>query len=121
MHHLTRSLVLAGAALVAFPGLALAHAHLRSARPAVGSTVHTAPQTVEITFSEAVEPTLSTIEVKGPDGKAVSQGQPHTGADGKHLIVTLDHVTPGTYHVVWHATSVDTHKTDGAFTFTVAP
>ncbi len=26
---------------------------------------------------------------------------------------------PGAYHVRWHAVSVDTHKTEGNFTFTV--
>lgn len=39
--------------------------------------------------------------------------------DGKRLAVSLGALPPGTYNVVWHATSVDTHKTEGSFT--VAP
>ncbi|MGA3399614.1 MAG: copper resistance protein CopC [Acetobacteraceae bacterium] len=27
----------------------------------------------------------------------------------------------GQYTVIWHVTSVDTHKTEGRFTFSVAP
>jgi copper resistance protein C len=34
--------------------------------------------------------------------------------------VTLPKLPPGTYTVNWHVTSVDTHKTEGNYTFTVA-
>ena len=32
----------------------------------------------------------------------------------------LPKLTPGTYTVNWHVTSVDTHKTEGNYKFTVA-
>ena len=34
-------------------------------------------------------------------------------------IVELPRLSPGTYTVIWHVTSVDTHKTEGNFKFTV--
>jgi hypothetical protein len=35
------------------------------------------------------------------------------------LIIQLPKLPPGTYTVIWHVTSVDTHKTEGNFKFTV--
>ncbi len=39
----------------------------------------------------------------------------------KQLLIGLNPITPGTDKVTWHATSVDTHKTQGSFTFTLSP
>lgn len=108
------------ATLAASP--AFAHAHLRSATPAVDSTVQTAPTDVAITYSEGVEPKFSTIEVQDAAGKRVDKNDPHTEAgDNKVLSVGLPTLSPGTYTVIWHATAVDTHKTEGRFTFTIKP
>jgi methionine-rich copper-binding protein CopC len=30
-------------------------------------------------------------------------------------------LAPGTYRVMWRVISVDTHQTEGAFTFTIGP
>ena len=35
------------------------------------------------------------------------------------MTVGLKALAPGSYKVRWHALSVDTHTTEGAFTFTV--
>ena len=104
------------------PCLAHAHAQLRQAEPPVGATVHAAPPQVELTFSEAVEPRFSTVVVTDSAGSQVDHADLHVaGSDAKHLAISLGALRPGTYKVVWHATSVDTHKTEGSFTFTVAP
>jgi len=101
-------------------GPAFAHAHLRSATPGVDSTVTTPPTAVSITYSEAVEPKFSTIEVDDSTGKRVDKQDPHTAPnDSKVLSVSVPSLSTGTYKVIWHATSVDTHKTEGTFTFTV--
>ena len=110
------------ASLLGSAGAAFAHAHLRSANPAVDSTVATAPTEVAITFSEAVEPNFSSIEVQNGSGQRMDDGKAHTApSDGKILSVGLKTLPPGTYTVEWHATAVDTHKTDGKFSFTVKP
>ncbi|HEY0206892.1 MAG TPA: copper resistance protein CopC [Acetobacteraceae bacterium] len=104
------------------PCLAHAHAHLRQAEPPVGGTVHAAPAQVELTFSEAVEPRFSTVAVTDAAGAQVDHADLHVaGGDARHLAVSVSALRPGTYTVVWHATAVDTHKTEGSFTFTVAP
>jgi methionine-rich copper-binding protein CopC len=112
-------------ALLTFTPLrpASAHAHLRSAQPPVDGTAHADVQDLRITYSEAVEPGFCRVEVTGPDGKAVEAAQPQTDpADAKVLVIHLAHkLAPGAYKVEWHATAVDTHKTDGKYGFTVAP
>lgn len=101
-------------------GPAFAHAHLRSAVPAVDSTVTTSPNSVAITYSEGVEPKFSTIEVDDATGKRVDKQDPHTAPnDNKVLSVSVPSLSAGTYKVIWHATAVDTHKTEGTFIFTV--
>ncbi len=100
-------------------GRAWAHAHLKAAEPPVGGTVSAAPAAVTITFTEGVEPRFSGIEVTDASGARVDQGDAHLGADDTHLAVALRPLQPGTYTVRWHATAVDTHKTDGTFQFTV--
>ena len=37
------------------------------------------------------------------------------------LRVALKPLTPGTYKVIWRVLSVDTHRTNGSFTFRVGP
>lgn len=99
-----------------------AHALLRKAIPATGSTVTVAPEAVELLFSEGVEPTLCTVEVRDAAGTDVETGAVRTAEDNrKRLIAPLKSIGAGVYTVVWHATSVDTHKTEGRFVFTVAP
>ena len=100
---------------------AFAHAFLESARPPVGSTVQTSPAQIAITFTEQVEPAFSTIIVQNQSGARVNTGNVHLPPDDpKQLVTGLKSLPPGTYTVVWHVTPIDTHKTEGSNTFTVA-
>jgi periplasmic copper chaperone A len=115
------TLILVTPMLAALTGAAGAHAWLLSAIPPVDSTVTDAPGEITITFTGAIEPRFSTIEVTSPDAKRVDDAQPRLAApDGTRLAVGVKGITPGTYTVAWHATSVDTHQTDGSYRFTVA-
>jgi len=108
--------------LFASPAPALAHAFPTTTNPAVGSTLKTAPTEVVINFTEELEPRFSSIEVLNAAGSRVDKNDAHLAPnDAKRFIVDLSQLPPGTYKVVWHATSIDTHKTQGSFTFTVAP
>ena len=112
-----RSLFLASAALLGPVPVAWAHARLRQATPAPGATLTAAPKQVSITFSEALEPKFSAIEVRNAARARFDAGPPRSGADAKILVVDLKPLPPGDYTVAWRATSVDTHKTDGSFSF----
>ena len=89
--------------------------------PAVGSTVRTAPAEVRIDFTEGIEPAFTTIHVSDARGMRVDQGSAHLEGDNTHLAVALKALAPGSYRVAWKAVAVDTHHTEGSFTFTVAP
>jgi methionine-rich copper-binding protein CopC len=115
-----RTLLLTAVLLVAGLASAEAHALLREAKPAVGSTITTTPTEVSIVFSEGVEPKFSSIEVRDSTGSRMDNADPHNGPDGKtQLIVGLLPLRPGVYTVRWSAISVDTHHTTGRFTFTL--
>ena len=110
------------AAALLSPLSAQAHAHLDHAMPAAGSVQGQPPKEVVIWFTEALEPKFSTIEVR--DGKGVAmQAGPATLAPGNtaQLRVPLKDLAPGTYKVIWRVLSVDTHRSQGEFTFRVGP
>jgi methionine-rich copper-binding protein CopC len=104
---------------IAAPKGAAAHARLDHANPKVGSTVTTAPKQVVLTFTEKLEPAFSSIEVRNGSGADAQSGKARAGADRTQLSVPLKALSPGTYTVIWKALSVDTHRTQGTFTFTV--
>jgi copper resistance protein C len=101
---------------------ALAHAFLDQAAPPVGATVATPPKEIRLTFSEAVEPRFSGIEVATSDGQAIATGPAiRDPADDKKLVLAIPLFASGRYRVRWHVVSVDTHRTEGEYTFTVGP
>ncbi len=115
----SRTIFVVGALLAAPP--AFAHAFLAHASPSAGAELRAAPPAVTITFTEGVEPHFSTIEVRDSVGARLDTGTPHTEGKIEILAVSLPKLPPGRYTVIWHATSVDTHKTEGRFTFSVLP
>ena len=106
---------------LSWAGAALAHAHLQSADPAVGSEVTGPLSVLHLTFSEGIVPDLSGVSVETAAGAAI--GSQTLAVDpGQPTRVTLTLATPlpaGVYRVKWHVVSVDTHKTQGDYSFTV--
>jgi methionine-rich copper-binding protein CopC len=96
-----------------------AHAHLKGQTPAADSTV-SAPSELRLEFSEGVEATFTKVTIT-KDGVAVPLKSLATeGSDKKILVVTpAAPLTAGAYKVEWHAVSVDTHKSEGAYGFKV--
>jgi methionine-rich copper-binding protein CopC len=112
----------AGLAFLLAPFAVFAHAQLEEATPAVGGTV-ASPSEIRLKFSEGVEAHFCTVALSAESGGAVPLGAPSVDpADPSILIAKLGKaLTPGVYTVTWHAVSVDTHKTQGSFSFTVKP
>jgi copper resistance protein C len=101
---------------------ARAHVRLDHASPAVGSTVAATPKELVLWFTETVEPAFSSIEVRDTNGIAMHEGK--AAVDPKQrtqMRVPLKPLAPGTYKVIWRVLSVDTHRTQGDFTFRVGP
>lgn len=113
----------AAAALMALllgAGVAWSHAFLERAEPRVGSTVKAAPSQVRLWFTEALEPAFSTLEVVNQSGERVDRGPARVDAASPAVLqVPLKPLVPGTYRVKWRVLSVDTHVTEGDFTFRV--
>jgi methionine-rich copper-binding protein CopC len=103
--------------LLASASAAEAHAFLDHASPLVGSTVPTAPHQVSLTFTQNLEAAFSTVEVTDANGVRVDQGKAQVS--GNTMQIGLKALPPGSYKVQWHALSVDTHTTQGAFSFRV--
>jgi copper resistance protein C len=98
-------------------GAALAHAFLDHASPLVGSTVPSAPHEVSLSFTQNLEPAFSSVQVTDANGTRVDQGKAQIS--GATMRIGLKALSPGSYRVHWHALSVDTHTTEGSFSFRV--
>ncbi|HKA32955.1 MAG TPA: copper resistance CopC family protein [Candidatus Binatia bacterium] len=102
------------AAAPAFP-----HAFPLRAEPRVGSTVPSAPAKVTIWFDSEIEGAFSKIEVYDAAERRVDKNDPRVDATRTRLEVDLSPLPPGKYQVRWTVLSVDTHVTEGRFTFSV--
>jgi copper resistance protein C len=100
-------------------GEAAAHAFLDHAEPRVGNKVASAPREVTLWFTQKLEPAFSAVTVTNASGQRIDTGKARVS--GNQMSVSLRSGGTGTYHVTWHVLSVDTHTTDGSFTFEVGP
>ncbi|MFH0300881.1 copper resistance CopC family protein [Bradyrhizobium sp. 31Argb] len=96
---------------------AAAHAFLDHAEPRVGNKVASPPREVTLWFTQKLEPAFSTVTVTGPAGQRVDTGKARVS--GNQMSVALKPGGTGAYHVNWRVLSVDTHTTDGSFSFLV--
>jgi methionine-rich copper-binding protein CopC len=116
-----RIVILIFSILLIAPTGVFAHAFLDHAAPRVGNTVAQAPKEVVLWFTQQLEPAFSSIEVHNEQGVAVTVGKAMVIGDRTQLRVRLKALSPGTYKVNWRVLSVDTHRTQGDFTFRVGP
>jgi copper resistance protein C len=101
---------------------AYAHAFLDRARPAVGSTVHGSPTEIRLWFTSPLEPAFSNVKVLDQSGRQVDRKDKQVErGDPAQIKVTVPALANGTYRVVWHILSVDSHVTEGDFIFEVVP
>jgi copper resistance protein C len=122
MHHLLRiaGLAFAVSSALLLPGSTLAHSGLARAIPAAGSTVSPAPKEVVLVFTEKLEPTFSSIEVRDAKGMPMQVGKAIVDDSPTRMRVELMSLSAGTYKVIWRVLSVDTHRSQGSFTFRVS-
>ena len=77
----------------------------------------TAPRELALSYTQNLEAAFSSVEVSDANGTRVDLGKPSINASV--MRVGLKPLPPGTYKVRWHVLSVDTHTTEGSFTFHV--
>lgn len=115
------ALALLAALVAALPSAAVGHALLLASKPAAGSTLGTAPSTIQLTFGEAPDPKLSGAKVLDAAGGNHASG-PVASVPGKplELDVPVGALSDGVYTVAWRTvSSVDGHVAAGSFAFGV--
>jgi copper transport protein len=105
-------------AALSFPAQASAHALLIGADPADGSHLDSSPQRVRLSFSEEISPRFRSLQLVGPNGRAVV-GTRLSGA-ASTLVLDLPRLHKGTYAVDWRVVAEDDgHTTSGTIVFGV--
>ena len=108
------------AELLIAPAAVRAHAFLDHADPAVGSTVPAPPTLIHLWFTQELEPAFSWVTVTDRSGASVIDGAATIDPSNKsELTVKLKPLSAGMYTVKWHVLSVDSHTTEGDFTFQI--
>lgn len=113
--------LLAPVALLAAASQAEAHAHMTAASPAANATVPAGVKAVTLQFNEPVMARFSGFDVTAGNGSKVTMAPVAVDQRGrKSLTANLKApLTAGTYKVTWHVVSADTHRMQGAYSFTV--
>ncbi|WP_265575389.1 copper resistance CopC/CopD family protein [Glycomyces albidus] len=114
-----RAILLALAALLialAPAAPASAHAVLLATDPEDGAVLDTAPETVTLTFNEAVQPVGDATRLV--DAAGTDQTVPAT-ASGTAVLIDLPDLDDGAYYLNWRVISADAHPISGVLSFTV--
>ncbi|HLB47795.1 MAG TPA: copper resistance protein CopC [Anaerolineales bacterium] len=114
---LALALALGLALTIAVP--VLAHATLLRSIPEANAALDRAPAQIELFFSEALEPSFSSVIAIDSNGVRVDNYDSRVDpSDPTHLTASLRSLPDGVYTVSWKALSaVDGHVTTGAFPF----
>lgn len=97
------------------------HSFPDHSEPRVGWTVNKPPAQVRIWFDVPIEPIFSTIKVVDANGQQVDKQDGRVNpADHTVLEVSLPSLPPGKYRVFWNVISIDTHRTEGDYPFTIS-
>ncbi len=113
---------LAGATLLAsIAAPVFAHAELKTATPGPGDTVSGSPSELVARFSQDLDPSKTTLEVRDASGaRIVRGGEPGSGP--REFRLTLPALEPGDYEVRWtSSSSEDGEIARGTYTFEVVP
>lgn len=105
---------------VAIPIAASAHSFPEKETPSAGEKVTSPPSEVVINFDAPIEKLFAKLEVTGADGANLAEGSPRISDDGIRMSVKVPALKPGDYTVKWAVVGIDTHHTQGSYTFTVA-
>jgi copper resistance protein C len=118
-----RLMLVAGMAIGALVSWSLplfAHSFPDKEQPAAGQTLSAAPSEVSIKYDAPIEHLFANLQVLDAAGNNMAVGQPQVSSDGYTLTVKVNELKPGTYTVKWSVVCVDTHHTQGSYSFTVA-
>jgi len=113
------AVVLTMLALTCMPREARAHSFPEEQHPSAGQTLTTSPSEIRIKFDAPIEKLFAKVQVLGADGKDYAVGAPEVSSDGIELTSKVEALKPGEYTVKWAVLCVDTHHTEGSYSFTI--
>lgn len=105
------------------PRTASAHLGLATSTPANGAHLTTAPRSLHLTFTQAVEGALARLRLVGPAGTDIGISPLRQPGDSGQ-IVAADILAPleaGRYTIEWRVVGKDGHPVRGTIAFSVAP
>lgn len=97
------------------------HLRLVKAVPSQDTTVAKSPEAVQLWFSEEPQIRLTTVHVRGTDGRSLELEKPSaTSGDGTHLTAVVPQtLSPGNYTVSWRTMAKDGHVVRGEYGFRI--
>jgi methionine-rich copper-binding protein CopC len=106
--------------MVVGEAIVCAHSFPESQSPAAGQTLDTPPSQVTIKYDAPIERLFASLRVLDAAGNNEAVGAPEISADQSTLSIKVGPLKPGVYTVKWRVVCVDTHHTQGSYSFTVA-
>lgn len=106
-------LLLTGAPMVS------AHATLEQTVPAANAELKESPPKIELTFNEAIEPGVSSVEVLDSQSRKVTSVKAELNANRTVLQLALPELGDGIYTVAYRIVSEDGHPVSGSYVFVV--
>jgi copper resistance protein C len=104
---------------IVFTPAAWAHSFPEQETPAAGATVAAPLAQVTIKYDAPIEKLFDSLRVLDAAGQDKAAGAPQVSDDGYELSVPVSALGPGQYTVQWRVVCIDTHHTEGSYTFTV--
>ena len=89
------------------------------ARPR-GRALETPPTQVTIKYDAPIEKLFASLHVLGPASKDEAMVTADMRSDQSTLSVKVNALKPGDYTVRWRVVSIDSHQTQGSYSFTDA-
>lgn len=113
--------ILGGLGFILSAGPGLAHAQLKETTPADETALSSSPTTLSLGFTEGLNLAFSGVDIVNTSDTEVPHDKPTLAeGDATTLRIALPSpLTPDVYTVKWHVLSVDGHKSEGSYSFTV--
>lgn len=102
-----------------------AHLKVEKTFPTADSTTTTAPERLQVWFSQAPTLPVSSLTLEGPAGRValgkIAAGSQDGTPDRSLVAPITGSVAAGAYTVTWKTAGADGHIQTGTFTFTFTP
>jgi methionine-rich copper-binding protein CopC len=98
---------------------ASAHSFPEQQSPPAGATLKEPPAQIIIKYDAPIEKLFASLQVFNSSGQNQAAGKVEVSTDGRKLSIPVSKLSPGEYTVQWSVVCIDTHRTQGSYSFTV--